>query len=122
MQEVTSFGIKANSSASCDESFLGVPLGQYRGSACWYLSKHHWLNTEADSVILGVDHAYTGRKKYNPQTCRVQHALTGELANVTFPGKTLVFRHSQDTLPATQLALVDSVHMILRRCMYILHL
>jgi hypothetical protein len=79
LQEVTSLGVMGYAKSFCPETFSGRNLSHHRGSACWYSTTQHWLNTEADSLVVGIDHVYKGSGAYSPQPCRIRHAVTGEL-------------------------------------------
>lgn len=88
MQEVTSLGVIGPSPTSCPASFAGKNFSKHQGSACWYSTTQKWLNTEADSLVLGVDHTYRG-SLYSPQPCSIRHAITGGLIPGSHPGMLL---------------------------------
>ena len=85
MQEVTSLGVTGYSSSSCPSTFHDRNLTKHQGSACWYATQQHWLNTEADNLVLGIDHTYKG-SRYSPQPCKIRNAATGEVAAARFSG------------------------------------
>jgi hypothetical protein len=85
MQEVTSLGILA-SEQPCPESLAGRNLSDRVGQACWYSSSSDWLNTEADSVVVGVKHTIRG-SGYHEQPCSIRHARTKKQLRRSLPGK-----------------------------------